>query len=87
MHAAAASGGQRGPRIGLGRLHACMRWGAAPGVPTPRRHPVCCAAGEITKLAVERKLLRCTGKTPENTMASALYTEVRKKAGTTVFIM
>lgn len=43
-------------------------------------------SGEITKLAVERKLLRCTGKTPENTMASALYTEVRKKAGTTVFI-
>jgi hypothetical protein len=43
-------------------------------------------AGEITKLAIERKLLKCTGKTPENTMASALYTEVRKKAATTVFI-
>ncbi|GIL62151.1 hypothetical protein Vafri_16422 [Volvox africanus] len=43
-------------------------------------------SGEITKLAMERRLLRCTGKTPENTMASALYTEVRKKANTTVFI-
>ncbi|GFR48405.1 hypothetical protein Agub_g10299 [Astrephomene gubernaculifera] len=43
-------------------------------------------SGEITKLAMERKLLKCTGKTPENTMASALYTEVRKKAHTTVFI-
>ncbi|GLC41420.1 hypothetical protein PLESTM_001194100 [Pleodorina starrii] len=43
-------------------------------------------SGEITKLAMERKLLRCMGKTPENTMASALYTEVRKKASTTVFI-
>ncbi|GLI60954.1 hypothetical protein VaNZ11_003206, partial [Volvox africanus] len=43
-------------------------------------------SGEITKLAMERRLLRCMGKTPENTMASALYTEVRKKANTTVFI-
>ncbi|PNH12181.1 hypothetical protein TSOC_000915 [Tetrabaena socialis] len=43
-------------------------------------------SGEITKLAIERKLLKCMGKTPENTMASALYTEVRKKASTTVFI-
>ncbi|EFJ51231.1 hypothetical protein VOLCADRAFT_88101 [Volvox carteri f. nagariensis] len=43
-------------------------------------------SGEITKLAIDRKLLRCMGKTPENTMASALYTEVRKKAHTTVFI-
>lgn len=51
-----------------------------------RRLLRCSAAGEITKLAIERKLLKCMGKTPENTMASALYTEVRKKAGTTVFI-
>lgn len=46
----------------------------------------CVLAGEITKLAIERRLLKCMGKTPENTMASALYTEVRKKAATTVFI-
>lgn len=43
-------------------------------------------SGEITKLSLERKLIKCTGKTPENTMASALYTEVRKRPLQTTFI-
>ncbi len=43
-------------------------------------------AGEIAKLALERGLIRCQGKTPENTMASALYTEVRKRNTKSMFI-
>ena len=43
-------------------------------------------SGEITKLALERRLIKCSGKTPENTMASALYTEVRKRPLQTSFI-
>lgn len=42
--------------------------------------------GEITKLALDRKLVRCQGKTPENTMASALYTDVRKRGQYSPFI-
>jgi hypothetical protein len=43
------------------------------------------AAGEITKIALERKLVKATGKTPENTMASALYTDVRKRGSNSPF--
>ena len=38
------------------------------------------STGDITKVALERKLVKCQGKTPENTMASALYTDVRPRA-------
>ncbi|KAG1676555.1 hypothetical protein FOA52_000098 [Chlamydomonas sp. UWO 241] len=41
--------------------------------------------GEITKVALERKLIQCQGKTPEATMASALYTDVKRKLTTSVF--
>lgn len=44
------------------------------------------STGEITKLALERKLVKCQGKTPENTMASALYTDVRKRGNYSPFI-
>ncbi|MEW5310217.1 MAG: hypothetical protein WDW38_002034 [Sanguina aurantia] len=43
-------------------------------------------SGDITKRAQERRLLKVTGLTPENTMASALYTDVRKRPTTTPFI-
>jgi hypothetical protein len=38
------------------------------------------------RLALERSLINCQGKTPEATMASALYTDVRKKGQASVFI-
>lgn len=44
------------------------------------------STGEITKVALERRLVRCQGKTPENTMASALYTDVRKRGSSSPFI-
>eukprot|EP00877_Chromochloris_zofingiensis_P006994 jgi/Chrzof1/2548/Cz11g19210.t1 len=44
------------------------------------------ATGEITRIALERKLLACQGKTPDATMASALYTDVRKRGGSSPFI-
>lgn len=34
---------------------------------------------EICKVAIERGLIKCSGKTPEATMASALYTDVKRK--------
>eukprot|EP00877_Chromochloris_zofingiensis_P002038 jgi/Chrzof1/11835/Cz06g11210.t1 len=41
--------------------------------------------GEITKIALQRGFLNAQGKTPEATMASALYTDVKKKNGTSLF--
>ncbi|KIZ01804.1 hypothetical protein MNEG_6155, partial [Monoraphidium neglectum] len=41
--------------------------------------------GEITKLALQRGFLKAQGKTPEATMASALYTDVKRKHGTSIF--
>jgi hypothetical protein len=34
---------------------------------------------------VELSLLKCSGKTPEATMASALYTDVKRKLSKSVF--
>lgn len=42
--------------------------------------------GEIARVALQRGLLRATGKTPEATMASALYTDIKRREGTSVFI-
>ncbi|KAL4526428.1 hypothetical protein Ndes2526A_g00878 [Nannochloris sp. 'desiccata'] len=42
--------------------------------------------GEIAKLALRRGLVRCTGKTPEATMASALYTDIKRKEGHSLFV-
>ena len=44
------------------------------------------STGEICRLALSRGLIRCQGKTPEATMASALYTDVKRKEAMSVFI-
>ncbi|KAF5833881.1 HB1, ASXL, restriction endonuclease HTH domain-containing protein [Dunaliella salina] len=41
--------------------------------------------GDITKVALERGLILSQGKTPEATMASALYTDVKRKADRSAF--
>jgi hypothetical protein len=38
------------------------------------------------RLALEWNLLSCSGKTPEATMASALYGDIKRKESTSVFI-
>ena len=43
------------------------------------------STGEITRVALRRGLLQCSGKTPEATMASALYTDVKRKEKNSVF--
>lgn len=44
------------------------------------------SAGDIAKVALQKGLIKCQGKTPEATMASALYTDVKRKEGHSVFI-
>ena len=46
------------------------------------------AAGEVAKLALARGYINVMGKTPEATMASAMYTDVKRKGheGTSIFI-
>lgn len=44
------------------------------------------ATAEIARLAIKKRLVTVYGKTPEATMASALYTDVKRKEGTSVFI-
>lgn len=72
--------GGTGERTGSGGIFKT----AAIAILQQERRPM--TSGDITKLALERKLVKCTGKTPENTMASALYTEVRKRPLQTPFI-
>ena len=47
--------------------------------------PPCCA-GEIARAALRRGLIQCHGKTPEATMASALYSDVKRKEGASAFV-
>ena len=42
--------------------------------------------GEICRLALEWGLLACSGKTPEATMASALYGDIKRKDRKSIFI-
>lgn len=42
--------------------------------------------GEIAKMALTRNLIKCSGKTPEATMASALYTDVKKREHNSAFV-
>ena len=49
------------------------------------RHGVPPRAGEITRIALQRGLVQRSGKTPEATMASALYTDVKRKEGRSAF--
>ena len=44
------------------------------------------STGEIAKLALTRGLVRCTGKTPEATMASALYTDIKRREDRSLFV-
>lgn len=43
------------------------------------------STGEIARSALKRGYIRCQGKTPEATMASALYTDVKKKGDNSLF--
>eukprot|EP00884_Botryococcus_braunii_P001142 jgi/Botrbrau1/11028/Bobra.92_2s0001.1 len=43
------------------------------------------STGEIARLALQRGLIKCSGKTPEATMASALYTDIKRKNGRSIF--
>jgi hypothetical protein len=42
--------------------------------------------GDIARVALQRGYISCSGKTPEATMASALYTDIKRRSGDTVFI-
>ena len=42
--------------------------------------------GEITKAALQRGFIKCNGKTPDATMASALYTDIKRRVGQSVFV-
>lgn len=44
------------------------------------------STGDIARMALRRGLVRCNGKTPEATMASALYTDIKRKEGSSMFI-
>ncbi|KAK9829683.1 hypothetical protein WJX72_007316 [[Myrmecia] bisecta] len=44
------------------------------------------STGDIARMALKRGLIKCQGKTPEATMASALYTDVKRKEGQSIFI-
>ena len=39
----------------------------------------------VDRLALERQHIKCQGRTPEATMASALYTDVKRKGNKSVF--
>ena len=54
----------------------------------PLSKPVQMIAGEVAKLALARGYINVLGKTPEATMASAMYTDVKRKGaeGTSTFI-
>ena len=39
----------------------------------------------VGRLALERQHIKCQGRTPEATMASALYTDVKRKGNKSVF--
>jgi hypothetical protein len=42
--------------------------------------------GEICRLALDWRLLTCSGKTPEATMASAMYGDIKRKDRHSLFI-
>lgn len=42
--------------------------------------------GEITKAALKRGFIKCSGKTPDATMASALYTDIKRRTGESIFV-
>jgi len=50
-----------------------------------RREQRFMATGEICKLALKWGLLQCSGKTPEATMASSLYGDIKRNDGASLF--
>lgn len=43
-------------------------------------------AGDIARMAIRYNYISCQGKTPEATMASALYTDIKRKETASIFI-
>lgn len=43
------------------------------------------SASEITDIAIQRKLIRTKGKTPERTMGARIYTDIKRKGNNSVF--
>ncbi|BDA44550.1 hypothetical protein COCOBI_06-0260 [Coccomyxa sp. Obi] len=50
------------------------------------KHSRLMSTGEIARYAIKYALISPQGKTPEATMASALYTDIKKKEGASIFI-
>ncbi len=46
----------------------------------------CGVVGEIARLAMKRGLINCNGKTPDATMASALYTDLKRRDVNSIFV-
>lgn len=51
-----------------------------------RRQQTLLSTGEICRLALEWGLLRCSGKTPEATMASCLYSDIKRYDTDSLFV-
>jgi HB1, ASXL, restriction endonuclease HTH domain len=51
-----------------------------------RRERRLMSTGEICRLALEWSLLKCSGKTPEATMASSLYGDIKRWDKKSVFV-
>ena len=51
-----------------------------------RRERRLMTTGEICRLALEWGLLQCSGKTPEATMASSLYGDIKRRDRQSIFI-
>lgn len=51
----------------------------------PILNPILLLSPPTSRIALQRGFLKAQGKTPEATMASALYTDVKKRNGTSIF--
>jgi len=76
------SGGSKGDRVGTSGGGIFKQ----AAVEVLRQEGRLLTTGEITRLALHRQLINCSGKTPEATMASALYTDIKRKESQSVFI-
>ncbi len=61
-----------------------LAWRRSPLLPLPRNLGSRPRAGS-GRAALERGLIHCQGRTPEATMASALYTDVKRKGERSTF--
>ncbi|GFR40076.1 hypothetical protein Agub_g620 [Astrephomene gubernaculifera] len=76
---------EKGARLGSGQATGGGGIFKSAAVAVLRQHRKLMTTGDITRLAVEMGLLKCQGKTPEATMASALYTDVKRKLHKSLF--